>query len=186
MYASELNNIEGESERDGVVDWNVGQVCKWAKAEKLDSVVAFIQAEDIDGKALLMLTDLDIQNKLTIGIRKNLMLAIRALHRSSNYATLDFLGLLDAPSMHNNHHQSSTGNILDLAGSFAGNAGAYGSVPGSHGSGGDIGRISPASSTVGGRAVVISNKPEVFKTFVSVGEYVDGEGFKDSHCGCSS
>lgn len=184
MFASELNNIEGESERDGVVDWNVGQVCKWATAEKLDSVVGFIQAEDIDGKALLMLTDLDLQNKLTIGIRKNLMLAIRQLHRSSNYATLDFLGLLDPPSMHNNH-QSSTGNILDLAGSFADNAGAYGSVPGSHGSGGDIDRISPASSTVG-RAAVISSKPEVFKTFVSVGEYVDGLGFKDSHSSCSS
>lgn len=162
----------GENEKD-VLDWDVGQVVKWAKAEKLHGVVELLQDQDIDGRALLMLTDRDLESRLTIGTRKNLLLAIRQLHRTSNYATLDFLGLLDAP-LHNNHHQSAS-HLLDLGASFSGNAGGGGgtlnyAVPGSgHGSG-DIDRISPASSTVSGRAAAVSTKPEVFKTFVSVGE----------------
>lgn len=173
--------------RDNVLDWDVGQVVKWATDEKLHRLVDLLKAEEIDGKALLMLTERDLQGQITIGLRKNLLFAIRQLHRTSNYATLDFLGLLDPPPTHQSSSHHNSNNLLDhhhdLRG-FVGNgvgAGArFASAPGS-GSGGDIDRISPASSTVdgvgGGRtgltsatSTPASNKPEFFKTFVSVGE----------------
>lgn len=152
-----------------VVEWDVGQVVKWAQDEKLQRLVPLLQSEEIDGKALLMLTERDLEGRITIGQRKKLLLAIRQLHRTSNYATLDFLGLLD---LHSSTHGNNPSGMLDLA-TFPGHPGGhFGSVPGS-GSAGDIDRISPASSTVGGvvsgGSTAVAVGTGMSKTFVSVG-----------------
>lgn len=161
-----MSEYLGDANRENVLAWNVGQVVKWATAENLSCVVQFVEHEEIDGRALLMLTERDLAGEMTIGLRKNLLLAIRQLHRASDYQTLDFLGLLDGPPpMH-----TASNHLLEHQDLGTVPGGHFGSLPGS--GSGDIDRISPASSTVGGArgAVVSSNKPEVFKTFVSIGE----------------
>lgn len=170
--------FRGNSE---VLEWDVGQVVNWATDAKLHSVVPLLRAEEIDGKALLMLTEHDLEGQTTIGLRKNLLLAIRQLHRSSNYATLDFLGLLDLPTaqsssnhLDHHHHDLGGGGLAGGVGGYGGNGQHYASVPGS-GSGNDMDRITPPSSTVSGgnghaSLASASTKPEVFKTFVSVGK----------------
>lgn len=171
--------------RENVIEWDVGQVVKWATEEKLHGVVNLLKNQDINGRALLMLTerDLDQEVTLTIGLRKNVMLAIRQLQRTSNLATLEFLGLLDVTP--NNHHTTSnssqnTCNLMDHhqkhppdhhpAHHHHPNLPPYG---GGSGRGSGSGDISPASSTIGGMmgtTITTSNKPEFFKTFVSVRE----------------
>lgn len=170
--SNSLNNVSAIHDDNNVIEWDVEQVQKWA-SEVLpnnDRVQTLLAQESIDGKALLLVTERDLEKLLPIGIRKNLLLAIRQLHRTCNYATLDFLGILDPP-VHHHPHQGL--DHVDLGAHhhhpFGGPAGHFNSANGSgHGSGGDIDRISPASSTIDGRATSI--KPEVFKTFVSVGE----------------
>lgn len=169
-FADFPDNVHDNTPQN-VIDWNIPDVQKWTRATlNDDDVQSLIWQERIDGKALLLITERDLEQSLRIGSRKRLLLAIRQLHRNCNYATLDFLGSLDAPVHQSQalyHHELGTHHHHHHFGGAV--AGHFNSANGSgHGSGGDIDRISPASSTIDGRATSI--KPEVFKTFISVGE----------------
>lgn len=204
MLESSTGPLEDEA-ADNVTEWTVEQVGEWTlNLQWLPGSVwrtclsPWIQREHINGKALLLLSEKDLLTceNLPIGHRKNLLVEIRQLHRNSNnYATLDYLSLVEHHpqshhhhhmvdhhhhnnSSHHNHHHDlinsgSTGGVCGGVNCGPGGGGAGGGGfggSGHGGSGGEIDRISPASSTigVGGRATSI--KPEVFKTFVSVGE----------------
>lgn len=177
---------------DKILEWDQKQVKEWVfsavkdlgERDRNGRLSSWLYHNQINGPALLLITDRDLatDEHIPIGVRKNLLLAIKHLQRRLNYATLDFLCLLESPPhgalMHqnHNHHQSLEHhqfNHSDLCATTCGGGGGGPYSSGHGGSGGDIDRISPASSTVGGGPnAPTSIKPEVFKTFVSVGELI--------------
>lgn len=178
--------MDGEPPLDKVLEWDTVQVKSWVfssvkdlgKRDESNRLMQWISYNQINGEALLLITARDLASDplIPIGIRKNMLLAIKHLQRRINYTTLDFLGLLESPphgALNHNSHQSLDHhqfNHSDLCTTGCAGGGPYSSGHG--GSGGDIDRISPASSTAGGPNAPTSIKPEVFKTFVSVGESI--------------
>lgn len=156
------------SDMNGVLSWSCDRVFEWAREQNLSNqVLDCIRDQEIDGKCLLTLSEIDIRDlrdkysyNFRMGEQKKFWLAVRALQRD-NHAKLVYLGLADPPTSasighHHIGYQSGGHGTHDLVHHLH--------HPHHH----DVERISPPLS-VDGRATSI--QPEFFKTMISLGMF---------------
>lgn len=140
-----------------IIEWTSGDCVDWAQKEQLPNVVCdCLRCEEIDGKCLLTLNEIDIRDfrdkygySMKISDIKRFWIAVRSLQKE-NQASLAFLGMTTCNEAGlqystSNSHQPHGPDFLHLN---------------------DIERFSPPMS-VDGRASCI--QPEFFKTMISLG-----------------
>lgn len=153
-----------------VINWTRENVAEWARKEGLNrKIFDLIVKEEIDGKALLTLSENDIKSlrenyayALTLGDIKRFWFSVRLVQRQ-NVTTLAYLGML--PLGGNGSHTIDSGvpghhhhhPLLSSLGTSYASADINFS---------EIERISPPMS-IDGRATCI--QPEFFKTMISLG-----------------
>lgn len=181
-YGDNLHNLLRNSNSSGVpgvkmanelavINWTRENVAEWARKEGLNrKIFDLIVKEEIDGKALLTLSEIDIKSlrenyayALTLGDIKRFWFSVRLVQRQ-NVTTLAYLGML--PLGGNGSHSIDSGvpghhhhhPLLSSLGTSYASADINFS---------EIERISPPMS-IDGRATCI--QPEFFKTMISLGE----------------
>lgn len=187
-YGDNLHNLLRNSNSSGVpgagvkmanelavINWTRENVAEWARKEGLNrKIFDLIVKEEIDGKALLTLSENDIKSlrenyayALTLGDIKRFWFSVRLVQRQ-NVTTLAYLGML--PLGGNGSHTIDSGvpghhhhhPLLSSLGTSYASADINFS---------EIERISPPMS-IDGRATCI--QPEFFKTMISLGESQGG------------
>lgn len=170
---SELNN-------SSVLTWTPEQSVEWCSRKHLSkSIATCIMEEDMDGKCLLSLTEMDIRDlrdiykhKLRISDIKRFLIAVRALQRD-NASDLAELGLDSGFSASTHHCPSITSSAINsgvhqTSGPTLYHHHSMSCESGHHLHHHEYDRVSPPLS-VDGRATSI--QPEFFKTTISLGMY---------------
>lgn len=150
-----------------VINWTRENVAEWARKDGLNrKILDCIVKEEIDGKALLTLSENDIKSlrenyayALTLGDIKRFWFSVRLVQRQ-NVTTLAYLGMLpigghsiDSSVTGHHHHPLLSSLGTSYASADINNFG-------------EIERSSPPVS-IDGRATCI--QPEFFKTMISLG-----------------
>lgn len=152
-----------------VINWTRENVAEWARKDGLNrKILDCIVKEEIDGKALLTLSENDIKSlrenyayALTLGDIKRFWFSVRLVQRQ-NVTTLAYLGMLppigghslDSSAAGHHHHHP----LLSSLGTSYASADIHNFS--------EIERSSPPVS-IDGRATCI--QPEFFKTMISLG-----------------
>lgn len=176
-----------ESNSIPVLAWSREQCADWCLRKHLSTTIATcIMEEDLDGKCLLALNEVDIRDmrdkygyKLRISDIKRFLLAVRVLQRD-NASDLYELGLdsgISSTTLTNNHCPSITSSSINsVVNPSTCNHGSGATLfhhhsmsceSGHHLHHHDYDRVSPPLS-VDGRATSI--QPEFFKTTISLGK----------------
>uniref|UniRef100_A0A1Q3FXE3 Putative sphingomyelin synthetase n=1 Tax=Culex tarsalis TaxID=7177 RepID=A0A1Q3FXE3_CULTA len=165
--------VKMANEQLAVINWPRENVTEWARKEGLArKILDCIVQEEIDGKALLTLSENDIKSLrecygLTLGDIKRFWFSVRLVQRQ-NVTTLAYLGMLPYNNNNNGTHTLDSGlgqqhhhhhhhPLLASLGTSYASADINFS---------EIERISPPMS-IDGRATCI--QPEFFKTMISLG-----------------
>lgn len=179
MFSAEIpkNYSFAKMNDASVLNMSCSELYSFLKKKQVPSeILSAIKLERIDGKALLIMSDRDMNKlehkyHLLLGDMKRFLIVVNTIQQQ-NRNCLVFLGILD------NQNNLIT-NLLSQNNASSSSSPPFQHHPSiysqdSH----SIERISPANSVDGGsssgRQFATCIQPELFKTTVSLGEYVDG------------